>query len=108
VAIANALGKSPRPSRYRAEEIKEADRVAIEMLARSAYDPRAAASAWRRLANLRTGIAQVAPVNDERLANIDAAARAAVPLYEEARKQAAANTPPPPPRGSQRPGPVLR
>jgi predicted Zn-dependent protease len=103
LAVADVADAAVRTPRYTADEIAAADRAMVEMLARSAYDPRAAGSAWRRLRGTN-GIGERIPISDERLAALDAAARAAVPLFEETRARAAAEAPTlrPPLGGAQR------
>jgi Zn-dependent protease with chaperone function len=109
LAWADAIAESMRAPRYGAAEIAAADRMSAELMARAAYDPRALGSAWRELARTKSGIVVAVPVTDARLAALDAAALAAVPLYEEALARAAAAPPgvrPPtgaPPRGGPPP-----
>lgn len=86
--VADATAEAIRGLRYTAAEIAAADRASVEMLARAAYDPRAAGSAWRRLALGGKGIVERSPVTDERLLALDAAIRVAVPLYEQTRAKA--------------------
>jgi predicted Zn-dependent protease len=77
--------------RYEPAEIQAADRTSVEMLWRAVYDPRAASSAWRRLAAGDRGIVERAPVDDGRLAALDAAVRGSIAHYEEARAKAEEN-----------------
>jgi predicted Zn-dependent protease len=70
-------------------EIRAADRASVELLARAAYSPNAAASAWRKLA-ADTPIARRYPVNEPRLAALEAAAGVVQPLFEETRARAEA------------------
>lgn len=86
--VADATADAIRELRYTPDEIAAADRTSIEMLARAAYDPRAAGSAWRRLALGTKGIVERSPVSEARLAALDTAIRAAVPLYEQTRAKA--------------------
>lgn len=88
--VAQATLEALGAPRYSRAEIEAADRASVEMLARAVYDPRAAGSAWRRLARADKGIRERVTIDDERLAALDAAIRAAVPLYEESRAKAAA------------------
>lgn len=109
--VADATADTIRALRYTTVEIAAADRMSIEMLARAAYDPRAAGSAWRRLGLVDKGIVERSPVNDERLVALDASIRAAVPLYEEARAKAEAyarQQRPPRISGPSKGGPPLR
>lgn len=84
-AVDARLKRSPEPA-----EIAAADRASVEMLARAAYDPRRAASAWKRLAATRTPLVDRYPVDEGRLAALDAAAERAVPLFEDTRAKAEA------------------
>lgn len=84
LAVADAAAELIPKSRYSVDEIEAADRASVALMARAGYDPRAAGSAWRRLRGTR-GVIDRAPVNDERLANLDAMARESVPQYEDAR-----------------------
>lgn len=93
LAWADAIADLARAPRWNAPEIEAADRLAAELVARAAYDPRAAGSAWRQLARADGGIVRNAPVTEARLAAIDAAARANVPLFEETLARAAAAPP---------------
>jgi predicted Zn-dependent protease len=88
LAIADAA-EALRTTRYTREELAAADALMIDLLVQAAYDPRAAGSAWRRARGVRP-IAERMPIDDERLAAIDAAARAALPRYEDVRAKAAA------------------
>lgn len=102
--VAEATTELVKELRYTPSEISAADRMSIELLARAAYDPRAAGSAWRRLALGGKGIVERSPVSDERLVALDAATRAAVPLYDETRAAAEASARQPrPPRISGSP-----
>jgi Zn-dependent protease with chaperone function len=76
---------------YSRAEIEAADRTSVELLAHAGFDPRAAGSAWRRLALGNRGIVERAAIGGERLAALDAAIRAAVLAYERTRAKAAAD-----------------
>lgn len=107
---AEATTQTMRTLRYTPAEVAAADRAAAELLARAAYDPRAAGSAWRRLALGKSGILERAPVTEERLVALDSAARAAVALYDETRAKAETQADAPrPPRVTPpaKPGPPL-
>ena len=99
---AEATADTLRALRYTPAEIEAADRASVELLARAVYEPRAAGSAWRRLALGDKGIVERAPVNDARLLALDAAARGATALYEETRDKAEALATKP------RPSPIQR
>jgi predicted Zn-dependent protease len=90
LAYADAVSAAMRNLQFTPAEIVAADRASIEMLARAAYDPRSAANAWRRLAASGKGLVERAPVTEERMAALDAAARNSVALYEETRARAEA------------------
>ncbi|HVF65207.1 MAG TPA: M48 family metalloprotease [Casimicrobiaceae bacterium] len=84
LAVAAATAKAVR-GRYSTAALEAADRTALVLMARAAYDPRAAGSAWRRLARAGRGYVERAPVNEARLAAIDASVRAVMPMFEAAR-----------------------
>ena len=109
--VADATTEVIRTLRYTPEEIESADRLSVEMLARAAYDPRAAGSAWRRLALGDKGMVARSPASESRLGTLDATIRAAVPLYDETRaKSEAAARQERPPRisGPTKAGPAVR
>ena len=83
-ALPDVLKRTPTDA-----EIAAADRASVELLARGAYAPMAAASAWRKLA-ADTPLARRYPVNEPRLAALEAAAAAVQPLFEETRARAEA------------------
>lgn len=98
VAVADRLPTILDRPGYTREEVEAADRLAIEMIAKSGFDPRAAGSAWRRLDRVRSPIVARQALSEQRLLDIDAMAREAVPWFDEARKKPAtkpASTPPP-------------
>ena len=99
---ADATAETLRALRYTPAEIEAADRASVELLARAVYEPRAAGSAWRRLALADKGIVERSPVNDARLLALDAAARDAAALYEETRVKAEALATKPRPSSIQR------
>lgn len=102
VAVADRLPAILDRPDYTRDEIEAADRLAIQMIAKSGFDPRAAGSAWRRLDRLRSPIVARQRLSEQRLIDIDAMGREAVPLFEEARKKAAAK-----PAAAPAPGPRL-
>ena len=87
---ADAVTAATRDVRFTPAEIAAADRTSLEMLARAAYDPRSASTAWRRLGAAGNGVVERSPVTEERLAALDAGARTLVTLYEETRARAEA------------------
>ncbi|HEX4882966.1 MAG TPA: M48 family metalloprotease [Casimicrobiaceae bacterium] len=87
LAVAGAVEVLSR--RYDAPAIEAADRAGVELLARAAYTPRAAASAWRKLADKGSPLAARYPVTPERLAALEAAADKAMPLYQDTAAKAA-------------------
>lgn len=97
LAIADLAAASAK-RRHTPDETAAADRASVELVARGAYDPRPAAAAWRKMAAAAPAIVARYPVDDARLAALDKAAQAAVPLFEEtaARAQAQQRAPPPP------------
>jgi predicted Zn-dependent protease len=89
LAVADAAAALLPAMRYTPTEIEAADREGVALMARVGYDPRAAGSAWRRLRDSK-GVVTRAPVTDARLATLDAVAREALPMFEDARARAAA------------------
>jgi Zn-dependent protease with chaperone function len=77
-------------------EIEAADRASVDLLARAGLDPRAAGSAWRRLALVRGPLIERQPVTEARLDALDASVREALPAFEEARGRLAASEKPSP------------
>jgi Zn-dependent protease with chaperone function len=69
--------------------VAAADRASVELLARAAYSPKAAASAWRKLDERRSPLAARYPVTPERLTALETAAEAAMPLYRDIAAKAA-------------------
>lgn len=98
--LADFLAKRIAAPQYDAETEKAVDALAIELIARSAVNPRAAVSAWRKVGQSAftalPGLRALHPVTAERLAALEAQAAAAVPLYDAAREAAAAAPKPPP------------
>lgn len=93
VAVAERLPAILDRPAYTPEEVAAADHLAIEMIANSGFDPRAAGSAWRHLDRIRSPIVARQRLSEERLAAIDAMARDAVPLFDAAKKNAASKPP---------------
>jgi len=83
--------------RFLPVETEAADRASVDLLSRAGLDPRAAGSAWRRLALVKGPLVEREPVTEARLDALDASARAALPAFEEARARLTA---------SEKPGPL--
>lgn len=76
---------------------KEADYIGLRYAAKAGYDPRAAISFWQRLAGARDGqeggaprlkaLLSTHPSNRDRIAALEAAMPAVLPLYEQAQKR---------------------
>lgn len=88
LAVAN-VARETLGGRYADAQVAAADRASVELLARAVYSPKAAVSAWRRLSADATLVRRF-PVTDARLAALESAAAAAMPLYEETRAKAEA------------------
>jgi predicted Zn-dependent protease len=99
-------GKSPDPNRrlllladiltalakrdpYRRDLEREADSIALVLLAQAGHDPRALLTLWRKLAfadrSSKPTVATLHPVGPERLAALEAQLPAAMALYEKTR-----------------------
>lgn len=99
LAVAGAVAAT-RDKRYTDAEMAAADRASVELLARGLYDPRSAAPAWRKLAGGNSPLTRRYPVDEARLALLEAAGNAMLPVYEETKARAAQMKPPPVAPGS--------
>ncbi|OZI59980.1 M48 family metallopeptidase [Bordetella genomosp. 11] len=68
----------------------EADRMGVELAARAGYDPAAAVSLWRKMAQASQGkeqpeILSTHPSAESRIADLQAAAQQVMPLYQQAK-----------------------
>ncbi|CAM3759350.1 M48 family metallopeptidase [Bordetella bronchialis] len=68
----------------------EADRMGVELAARAGYDPSAAVSLWRKMAQVSQGQAQpeilsTHPSAESRIAELQAASQQVMPLYQQAK-----------------------
>jgi hypothetical protein len=92
--LADILGNLMLSPRHDAAAEREADALALELLARSGIDPAAAVSAWRKVAQSGStrppGLLALHATPPTRIADIEAQAAAARPAYEKARADAAA------------------
>jgi predicted Zn-dependent protease len=72
----------------RTDEI-EADRIGVELAARSGYDPRAAVTLWEKMQKMGGGQApeflSTHPAHEHRIADLRVYAQRVMPLYEQAR-----------------------
>jgi len=72
----------------RTDEI-EADRIGVELAARSAYDPRAAVTLWEKMQKTGGGQApqflSTHPAHENRIADLRVYSQRVMPLYEQAR-----------------------
>jgi predicted Zn-dependent protease len=100
VELSEILGKLMVTPHYDAADEKAVDAIAIELLARSAVNPTAAVSAWRKVARSGSstppGLLALHPVTAVRMADLEAQAEAVKPLYEEARAAGAVPAKSPP------------
>ena len=112
VELAEILGQLIVSPHYDAAAEKAADTLALELLARSAVNPGAAVSAWRKVAQSGSanapGLLALHPAPPERIADLEAEVPAWLPLYEKAAADAAAAKPPPPPPVRQKKSPPRR
>jgi len=69
----------------------EADRIGVELAARSGYDPRAAVSLWQKMGNLGGGKPpewmSTHPSDQSRIRDLENYSARVIPLYEAARKR---------------------
>ena len=110
--MAEPLAKLMLAPHYDAASEAAADRLAMEMLARSNVDPAAVFRAWEKIgrsgARNAPALAALHPVTPERLANLQKGAAELKPVYEEAAAAAAAapkvspNVTPPPKKSRSR------
>lgn len=68
----------------------EADRMGVELAARAGYDPSAAVSLWRKMAQASQGkeqpeILSTHPSTESRIADLQAASQQVMPLYQHAK-----------------------
>jgi predicted Zn-dependent protease len=77
----------------------EADRMGIELLARAAYDPKAAISLWNKMMQAETGsmpaFLSTHPSSENRQADLERYAQIVMPLYEQAVKEKTTKKPAP-------------
>ena len=94
VELVDILGKVIQSPHYDAADETAADALALELLARSGIDPRAAVSAWRKVAQSDSatapGFLALHPTPPERIAGLEAELPVVIPLYEQALADAAA------------------
>ncbi|MBK7745094.1 MAG: M48 family metalloprotease [Betaproteobacteria bacterium] len=124
---AHADGKSPDPNRrllvlaeilttmgqrdpYQRVHERQADTIALDLLARAGHDPQGLVTLWKKLAvaalSANTGVVAVHPSWPERIAEIEAQLPAAMANYEKARAERARAEqarPAPRPRPAARP-----
>jgi hypothetical protein len=97
--LADILGKRILSPRHDAAAERQADALAVELLARSGIDPAAAVSAWRKVAQSGStrppGLLAFHATPPARIAELEAQAAAARPAYEKALADAAAAPAPP-------------
>ena len=107
VELAEILGKLIVSPHYDAAAEKAADALALELLARSAIDPAAAVSAWRKVAQSRSanapGLLALHPTPPQRIADLEAELPRVIPIYEQVLADAAAEPKPPPPEKTKSP-----
>lgn len=95
--LAYGLGSTLGTLAYSRDHETEADVVGLRFAARAGYDPRAAASFWRKMAAQETGarppkFLSTHPPSSERIANLERLAPSLMPLYEQAKAGVATPT----------------
>jgi len=93
--LAYGLGSTLGSLAYSRDHEREADAVGLKFAARAGYDPRAAASFWRKMAAKETGgrppkLLSTHPPSSERIETLERLAPALMPVYEQARANLAA------------------
>lgn len=88
--LAYGVGTTLGSLKYSRDHETEADVVGLRFAAKAGYDPRAAASFWRKMAAKETGgrppvWLSTHPSSQERIANLERMAPGLMPLYEQAR-----------------------
>ena len=88
--LAYGLGSTLGTLKYSRDHEREADAVGLQFAARAGYDPRAAASFWRKMAAKETGGRPPAwlsthPPSSERIETLDRLAHGLMPVYQQAK-----------------------
>ncbi len=93
--LAYGLGSTLGTLAYSRDHEREADAVGLRFAARAGYDPRAAASFWRKMAAKETGgrppkLLSTHPPSEERIETLERLAPALMPVYQQAKANLAA------------------
>lgn len=96
--LAYGLGTTLGSLAYSREHETEADVVGLRFAAAAGYDPRAAASFWKKMAAKESGgrppkFLSTHPPSEERIANLERLAPGLMPVYEQARARFEGGTP---------------
>lgn len=86
LATADAIERGMQDRKPTAGATAKADELSTRIAAAAGYDPRAAATAWRKLAQRNVDLVRAQPVTPERLAALEAAGAQAVAAYEATRR----------------------
>ena len=103
--LAYGLGSTLGTLAYSRDHEREADAVGLRFAARAGYDPRAAASFWRKMAAKETGgrppkLLSTHPPSEERIETLERLAPALMPVYEQAKANLAVGGAPAAPAGA--------
>lgn len=110
--LAYGLGSTLGSLAYSRDHEREADAVGLRFAARAGYDPRAAASFWKKMAAKETGgrppkLLSTHPPSEERIETLERLAPSLMPLYQQAKANlAAGGAPAPAPNAAPSPASV--
>ncbi|HKQ29979.1 MAG TPA: M48 family metallopeptidase [Burkholderiales bacterium] len=86
--LANAVGQVTFQLPHSREQEAESDRIGMELMARSGYDPNAAVSVWRKMSSANPGgppeMLSTHPSTESRIRDLEALVPRVAPLYQAA------------------------